>query len=134
MHDPAGVPPGDIAPRYELVLGETSVETRGGGQDVEMDGSSDAADEHAVSAVRAYDEGLYTFPELASKLLELAETHSLDDLTRALPEPLRARCVEHLRARYANDLPPDAFVSIKSDARMTPELLETLRAWLSRQG
>lgn len=86
------------------------------------------------AVVGSYEEGLYTFPELAAKLLELSASHSLDDLAAALPDGLRARFVAHLKGIYANDLPAEEFVSLTGDARMSPVRLADLRDWLSRQG
>jgi len=90
--------------------------------------------EPAVQAlVGSYEDGIYTFSEIAWKLLELSESHDLDDLTSALPHALRAEFLELMKEHYANDLPAESFVSPRHDEHMSPTVLQNLRAWLSRQ-
>ena len=90
--------------------------------------------ERTVQAlIGSYKDGVYTFSEIAWKLVELSEAHDLDDLTSALPHALRSDFVALMKEHYANDLPAESFVSPNSDGHMSPIVLENLRAWLSRQ-
>jgi len=86
-----------------------------------------------TALVRAYENGLYSFQELAAKLLDWADTQSLDQLTADLPEPVCGRFMDLLRKLYDNDLAAEAFVSLHKDGHIEAEKLATIRAWISRQ-
>ena len=83
--------------------------------------------------VRSYEDGVYTFEELAAKFLALSDDVEIDAIMAQVPQPLAQRFIEWARKLYDNDVPAQDFVDVHSEATMPEARLASIRAWLKRQ-